>query len=748
NEEKDKKGRLKEMLLSEDLTAKKKAISDERRKLDQAKSGINAQLKSITNLKKPLEAEKSSYLKKIGFLKDSYGQLSKKEVEAESEKKIIEEKEAASSNDEEKKKLEQERWKAEEKRRDVEKKRWTIEENINLLEAKIQEFDLKYWPVKEKEDNFRNQLAGFAKNEENLKAKIREVGMKEDFRKAEETKRLVERKITQMESRAEELNKKLETALKNEKYIEDEEKLIEEKEKTAVDIKQRKETEEKRWLIEKQRRDVERNRWGLEAERKTVEFDLASAHKIADNVRAKSESIFSELLKSQPLVQEEIKPKYEKKIEIKTAPVKKIIVEEIKPEIKKEISQKPVVKEIKVEVTKEMPKIEKPKTDFLKEEIILPEVKPIRQNGMVNGQKTEDDKKLIEEARKKIEQLKRQEMIEEDAGVEITSPITQYDLKKEAASFNQPKPVEINSEIKQVQPKSQDWSSIQSQLKPQPQTPYVPPPAVSNKPMQPSAQVIAKPLEPKVSPLTSNILASHPLPKRSGLGKKIFARTLTVILIAVLLFLNVTFWYWYIFVRPGNKPPAVVATSPIPTPECIADKDCPSGKICTQDGKCGDKPIVIIGPIFPIAETKEYKISSFSDIPGIILNVISEWPNEQDFAVDKFRRIVIISEGERRQVTIKEIFDALLITAPSGFYERLGENYTLFEYSQKEGIRVGLVSSIIDKETFAKLMTQNEGTMKNDYRSFFSLMNLESPLTTKAFASASKVKGYTGVDFR
>jgi hypothetical protein len=78
----------------------------------------------------------------------------------------------------------------------------------------------------------------------------------------------------------------------------------------------------------------------------------------------------------------------------------------------------------------------------------------------------------------------------------------------------------------------------------------------------------------------------------------------------------------------------------------------------------------------------------------------------------------------------------------------LGENYTLFGYSQKEGIRIGIVSSIIDRDVFVKLLSQNESTMKNDYRSFFSLMNLESPLTTKAFLSASKVKGYVGVDFR
>ena len=427
--------------------------------------------------------------------------------------------------------------------------------------------------------------------------------------------------------------------------------------------------------------------YSLEADKKEVAFDLASAHKIADNVRAKSESIFSELLKMQPLA-------YEPKAE----PVKKTAVKEIK----KEIPEKPAMKEIKVEVKKDMP------------EIILPEPKIMRQNNAVNGQKSENGKKLVEEARKRIEDLKEQEIIEEEAGIKITSPIKEYDIREKDVSFKpKPKPIEI--EIK-----AEEYKPISNQAKP-----------------------------PQIKPQSaSDILAIHPLPKKSGLPKKIFARILSITLLAALLFINVTFWYWYIFVRPKNMPPAAVITSPIPTPECAIDKDCASGKICSQDGKCNDKPIVIVGPIFPMTGEKEFKISSYSDIPGIMLNVISEWPNEEGFAVDKFRRIVIINESERRQATIKEIFDALLITAPDGFYERLGENYTLFEYSQKEGIRIGLVSSIIDKENFAKLLSQNEGTMKDGFRTFFSLMNLESPVTTKVFASASKMKGYTGPDFR
>lgn len=677
-EKKAKKENLAETFLKEDLSSKKREILEEKRKIDQQKSRIDIQLKQMADSEKPFEAGKSGSVKRIEELKVAHQQLAKKEEEIESEKRKLEEKESSLSG-EERKKAENERWRIEEKRRDIEKRRWVVEKNINILESEVQNSALKYWPIKEKEDNLRNQALDLEKKEEGVKAKMKEIEQKEEFKNISETKGMVEKKVSQFGGRSQELDKKLESILNKEKYIEDEERLIEEEEKKATGFNQRKEAEEKRWLMEKQRRDIEKQRWQIEEEKKTLKFDLENASKILENLRAKSEKILSGLEKLYSFSRQDYKISEPKKTE---------------------------QKKIEPEKTAPMPqKIEKPEE---KKEIVLPEP-------------AEKDQKLIEEARKKIEELKKKEIIEKKAGIEIISPIKNFDFKSKEV---QAKP--------EIAPKIEKPQSFNQQ------------PAKTLPPVQ-----IFKQPQIKVSSPTSNILTSHPLPRKAGLGRKIFARVLSVVLVAALLFLNITFWYWYIFVKPKNAP-AVVET-PAPTVlalECKTDADCDIGKMCSQENRCIEKSVVILPPAFPIPDVKTFKIYDNLDIPAVVMSAVSDWSNEEGFEINKLRRIVIINEKEKREVAIKEIFSVLAISLPEYFSDRMMKDYTFFGYSQKEGVRLGFIFSITDSENFAKEILKREPELKNDFRSVIALIGLESPLAVTKFSSASKVKGYTGIDFR
>jgi len=662
------KKRIKDSILKEDLSAKKREILEERKSLDKDKSGFNVQLKEIVNLKKPLENEKNVYLKKINELKNSRSQLVNRESQIEAEKTKIEEKEASSLSEEGRKKLEKERWQAGEKRRQIEKKRWTIEEDIKAVEVKIENLDLKYWPIKEKEESIKSKIAEFEVRENSLKDKVKEVELKEEFRKSEEMKEMIEKKIGKFRESQVELSRKLKIVLNEEKLAEVEEKAVEEKEKLSDNLDERKKIEEKRWLIEKQRQEIEKKRWQLESVKKEIDFDLGSAEKILNNLKDKHKLMFAEL--------------------------ERVVTAE-EPIIKKEVvleKPKPVIAPKKEDI----PVFEK------KEEIILP-------NSV---------SKIPE---KKIEEPRKENIIEEKAGIEITTPVKEF--KEPVFEKVKNEPVEIEESIKNgVDHKSE----------------VVPPISKTNVPPQIKAE----------APPTKSILATHPLPKKAGIGKKIFARILAISLLAALLFFNITFWYWYLVIRQPSQPVTIGTPSPTPLRECFTDEDCDVGKTCDSSGKCVSKPITVLGSLFDMTEEKRYNISDYLDIPGIILSVVSDWPNEEGYGVDKFKRLVIINEKESRVASVKEIFDSLLISVPEGFYERLGDNYTLFAYSQEEGVRVGIVSLIIDSDNFQKLLLQNESTMKDGFVTIFSLMNVDSPLTTKTFSSASKVKGYTGTDFR
>jgi len=230
----------------------------------------------------------------------------------------------------------------------------------------------------------------------------------------------------------------------------------------------------------------------------------------------------------------------------------------------------------------------------------------------------------------------------------------------------------------------------------------------------------------------------------------------------VLLAAIATFWYWYLVIK--TQPPSAECTTDSDCPEgqicseagacvavpliteCTTDADCPSGYTCTAKGTCLEKPKEIVVPpaLFLVENTRELEVSALGEVRTELLKAIQEWQN-----TDQFRRVIIKNTKENKLVDLEDFFDALQIRVPEDFYQKLGNNFTLFTYSQIEGNRIGFVAEILDKNGLSDLLSSQETTMKDDFKTLFTLMEEESAfIPYPYFKNANQVRGYTGPNFR
>ncbi|MDO9181326.1 MAG: hypothetical protein Q7U04_02905, partial [Bacteriovorax sp.] len=97
---------------------------------------------------------------------------------------------------------------------------------------------------------------------------------------------------------------------------------------------------------------------------------------------------------------------------------------------------------------------------------------------------------------------------------------------------------------------------------------------------------------------------------------------------------------------------------------------------------------------------------------------------------------------------LKDFFQALSIKISEELEQKLGDDFSLFIYSQTQGKRLGLVIKIITQEGLADLLSSQEKTMEEDFKNLFILSGKEGKALTPYFKNASATKGYQGPDFR
>ena len=140
---------------------------------------------------------------------------------------------------------------------------------------------------------------------------------------------------------------------------------------------------------------------------------------------------------------------------------------------------------------------------------------------------------------------------------------------------------------------------------------------------------------------------------------------------------------------------------------------------------------------------KKLHVSSTLEVDDKLNEIIQE---EQE--IGTFKRLIIIDEEEKKALNIEEFLKSLQVRTPEGFYQKVESNFTLFVYSQAEGIRIGFVVKVKDRNSLITMLNSNEANFKNDFNNFFSLMDEIGVPISPVFKQASQVRGYDGPNFR
>ena len=255
----------------------------------------------------------------------------------------------------------------------------------------------------------------------------------------------------------------------------------------------------------------------------------------------------------------------------------------------------------------------------------------------------------------------------------------------------------------------------------------------------------------------------RPFPKKPSLREKLWVRVLVFSLILVLLAGVSTFWYWYLIIRRQPPPLLVECTANADCPgdqicgtegvcialpplaECTINADCSGDQICGTEGVCEEKVKVIdiLPSLFSVEETRTLTISNPGEVRDVLLQTIQEWQEE-----DSFKRVIIKDTKENKILSLEELLSALEIRVPKELYQKIGNNYTLFIYSQVDGNRIGFVAETVEKEELNNILLSKEITLKEDFDPLISLMEAGAPAPVSYFRSSSQIRGYVGPNFR
>lgn len=828
----------------QDPEIRKRFLMDKKRKLELEKIDLQKELRQIALQKKPLEGPKMALLKEIDGIRKASKAIFDKEQKIKEEEEIIEKKEAEAQTAKEKKQIEKSRWAIEDKRRNLEMRRWPWEEKMKEINERIKRIDFQFSGFEEKEDLIRIKEKEISTKEENINLEIEQLGLRDRQEKINEIKKILDDEKRALFDDIDAIEEKLGTVYQEESTIEDEVKAIEEEEKETKDFEVRKKLEKKRWAGEEKRRKVESNKWQLENEKESKENQLRSNEEKANDLLQKEKEVVRRI--------EEI----EKTINIVATsgePVETSVPEV--PEIGKDKEEEKKEEE-SVEIKKEEPVVQKKTPIKVKEVQEEKEINPINseeseaekkeQNDFVNGleskviesQKIEKEKKYepraedeslkkdmqdlagveivaeavkegpnestlkIEEAKKRLEELKKANILETDKNEKIKEEI-QSDLrdekKQEVVESVQPvqkivsvspqqqeaekeKPVGI---VKETQPSEDENIDLS---KPSNGKTMMGSVAVDNEEERARKELIAKlqtrPSDKRFASVASSVAVSGNImpeakkgdknkpnspsemfsggvPQKPSGKEKLWTRVGIFGVILALLAAVVTFWYWWFRIK--TQPPPVTIecteTSDCTTneickdgecvksaPKCTTNTDCATGQTCDASGNCVASGSIVEAspPLFgvDVSLTREASISSLEEIKSLL----SQWVQE-DQEKNTFRRL-LIKTSDNKYVSLKDIFNSIEVRVPANFYSNFGDNYTLFSYSQTEGNRLGVVVEVAKTEDLSNSMRAEESVMKEDFIPLLNLIHTGDPTKVQQFRDAISLPGYKGPNFR
>lgn len=760
--------------------------AEEGRKLEEEKRRQDESRRREEEARQRLEAEKRAQEAAI---------IQVRAAEEERRRKLEEEKKKREEEIriEESRRIELEKKIAEEKQRAEEEQRRREQESKRIAELERQKIEEERKKQEEKrriKEERRRKEAERPKTRKEIlllekeKLAAAKIELDKSLRALSFKNKPFDSRKTDLLLRVKEIEKNFQLIDSNEKEIEEKQKIVEEKEGKAISSKEKMRFEKERWQIEEQRRELEQKRWPWEEKLKQIkdqingiDLELQKAESEKGNLEArqkeilgKEEKIFLEIekigLQAEIQKLEQLKSSFE---EGKTV----LLISFNKA---KENLDKSLIKENQIEQEEKMIEEEEKTAGGLKERRQLEterwQIEEKRREAETERWRLDEEKNNIEIQLKKL--ISRIQVIS-DGQKNINNKIKEIDIKlglvaPDIAAKTEAAP-KIEEEIKEAETKKpaalEKMEEIESEGqrrieearkriaelkkeieggKEQPEKPEENE-FVKQEERREELMKRFKPLEEreasaefKPRPMDSTAKAQvwggikgqpivRVLPKKPTFGEKLWVRLLIFTVALALLLANVTFWYWFFKVRkqlPANQPETGQENAEIPS----IYSGLPDGSN-------------VIAPLVSVETAKTLKIYKPEDATVLLKQALGEKLPESQFI-----GLVIKNEKENRIIGLKEFFSALSLKAADEFYAKTGNEITLFIYSQPEGNRLGLALRVADKKEFSDLLKNQEATMEEDYKAFFSLMGEQKPAAARYFRDANQATGYSGPNFR
>ncbi len=658
-----------------------------------------------------LNSAKMEILGAIKKLKLSFKEIIDGEKKIEEEARLIEEKEGQAIDPNQKKQIEEKRWKMEKRRRDLEQKRWPWDDKLKDLEKKKDNIDIEIRDANFEKEKINKRQNDLSEREEKNKMELERISIDEEIKRIEEVKNSAQTKEQEALSLLEKIEIDLSDIASREKATEDEKRDIDDQERAVKDIENRRDLEKRRWQVEEKRRDIEKQRWIIDDKAQVIRAQLRGAEerltlviRKEENLKNRANQIDAKLSAKQP----EIKPihplpgdlsnegisisggNFSKSLEGKNNIGKNLAA--VNNQLASEGVSKENQKQAIAEIENARKRIEALKREVAearrqKSEELIKESERARQVEKESIKNDMGESPKIESKKILEEEKRRKELLSR-----LKSPLAGKEFGLNAGLYKTP---EVNQEQGEI------IKNNKSEV---------------NNIIQGAQNNIAKPLAKK--------------PPRS---EKIWVRLFVVMFVITLLFANLTFWYWYFKIRnqtPVESPNAqitpVAETPVVPVAPVVSETpkiSIPNSLIITED----EKQLAV----------------GVAGLEKLLTDAIAE-----SQSVGQFRRLILINESENKVLGIREFFGALGVAAPEEFYQGLDDDFTLFIFSQNEGKRLGFAVNMKDKSGFAKLITGLEPSLLNNFKNFFSLINFNNPAIVSYFRDASKITGYSGLNFR
>ncbi|MFH1656478.1 MAG: peptidoglycan-binding protein [Candidatus Nealsonbacteria bacterium] len=689
-------------LKEKELRSKEKEIlvREEKIELEIKKIDSQEKLEEIEELKNDLEIERNELFAELNETKKELEEVLLGEKGAEEDQKLIEEEERLTKDIEEKRKLEKERWEIEEKRRNIESKKWEIEEEKERIDLALKRIEKRFQNLLEKASDLIEQIKKIDllfgikedKNIETIPDIIPAYSIKDkDFR---DEKEISNEKFF---APASDLSvAKPELTKKGFGFADDETEPVQNSLSENIEVDRKIEKLEEKVIQEGS--EIEQAKKRIEALKNQRQNEIDESVMINEKKPVQvspidgKEDIEKMGKETEKIEEGSIKNFYEEDIKVDEEEIKapRQIENIISPD---EIEEKPVQNIYKEDI--EVDEKDKDKEEILEEPTHDSSMEKVEENEEENMERKKEVEEALAMVREK-EKKSGKNLTEED------DDENSYGRKKEK-SFSSTFPFAVSSE---------------------------------------------------------DLGAVH---RKPSLGEKLWVRVLVFSLVLVLLAGVATFWYWYLIIRKSPVPSTAECSSnydcsadqvcdskglcvaPPPEQVCENDSDCLVNQVCGLEKVCiaERKPIEIPPTLIIVEDTRDLEISDLTEIPNLISQTLQEWQDQ-----NTFKRLVIKNKKENRVVSLEEFLGSLEVRVPKELYQKIGDNFTLFVYSQIEGNRIGFITEVVEKETLNDLMFSKETTLKDDFGPLVKFMEAGDPASISYFRNSSQIRGYIGPNFR